>query len=174
MAVIFVCGVHGAGKTTFCQKLAKELNVPHFSASALIKEKSAQAISDEAGDKRVKNIDDNQTLLIAAVREKTALHDKIILDGHTTIIDKSGCYQRLPETVFRDLGITAMVLLQVPAPEIARRLSLRDGAAPDADFIAAHQAAEKEHARHLADAIKVQLYNLDGNEEELLDIVEKL
>lgn len=64
MSVIFVCGVHGVGKTTFCQRLAKTLNIPHFSASALIREKASYAVSEKSGDKQVKDIDANQVILL--------------------------------------------------------------------------------------------------------------
>ena len=173
MAVIFVCGVHGVGKTTFCQKLAKELKVPHFPASELIQETPKLVIPDSVGNKRVKNIERNQAILLEAVRKKVEALNRIILDGHTTIIDQAGQYQILPENLFQRLGITEIVLLEGPANEIQRRLLLRDGVCPDVEFIREHQILEKKHAMHLADIMNVPFYNLNGCEGELYKIIEK-
>ena len=174
MSVIFVCGVHGIGKTTFCQRLAKSLNIPHFSASTLIRDKASYAVSEKSGDKQVKEIDANQVILLAAVREKIAEMGRIILDGHVTLIDKAGSYQKLPIALFRDLGVSTIILLEIPAPESARRLTERDGMAPSLDFIAEHQKVEKEHAQELADKINVRLYISNGENEQLQNILEKL
>lgn len=172
MPVIFVCGVHGVGKTTFCQKLSKRLNIPYFTASALIREKSAQVISDKAGDKRVKNIENNQILLVEAVHSKLSIYDKIILDGHATIIDQDGNCQSLPEDVFQKLGIASILLVKNSVSEIARRLLLRDGISPDPEFIRSHQNSEMQQAMLLADRLKIRFYALDGSEEALRKIVE--
>ena len=100
--------------------------------------------------------------------------DKIILDGHVTLINKTGRYQKLPIDLFRDLGVSTIILLEIPAPEIARRLTERDGMAPSMDFIAEHQKIEKEHAKELADKIKIGLHISNGENEELQNILEKL
>lgn len=99
---------------------------------------------------------------------------RIILDGHVTLINKAGSYQKLPIALFRDLGVSTIILLEIPAPEIARRLTERDGMAPSLDFIAEHQKVEKEHAQELADKIKVRLYISNGENEQLQNILEKL
>ena len=83
--IIFVGGVHGVGKTTFCQRLAAESGYSHFAASSLIKQKKETAISTVS--KNVTDIPSNQELLLEAISDLEA--SIIILDGHFTIPDKN-------------------------------------------------------------------------------------
>ena len=71
MSVFFVCGIHGAGKTTLCKKLSINLGIPFFSSSDLIRDFSKDAISDLRWDKRVKNVANNQQILVSAVQKNS-------------------------------------------------------------------------------------------------------
>ena len=55
--MIFISGVHGVGKTYFCNKVSQELGIKTYSASMLITEKKKK---DFSADKLIPDIDVNQ------------------------------------------------------------------------------------------------------------------
>lgn len=166
MSVLFVCGVHGCGKTTFCAALARELEVQAFSSSSLIREEKQNAISDV--DKRVKNIEGNQQLLVLAVRKKVNQNTRIILDGHMTLLNVHGEVTRLGAPLFADLGVSRIILLNTPPAEICTRLLERDGKVLDSKNILAHMELEEVEAKNVAETLDIPFhifnYGKDGVE----------
>ena len=65
MNVIFIAGVHAVGKSTSCKVVSERMDIPHYSASELIREARSSALSDNT--KLVADIADNQHLLIQSV-----------------------------------------------------------------------------------------------------------
>jgi len=65
--IIFVAGIHGVGKTYLCQSLKESIGIDHFSASQLISEFKREKFSST--DKSVKNINNNQELLLKAIEK---------------------------------------------------------------------------------------------------------
>ena len=57
--MIFVSGIHGVGKTFFCDRVKEKLGIATYSASKLIAEKRSRNFS---ADKIVEDIDENQLL----------------------------------------------------------------------------------------------------------------
>lgn len=66
MRMIFISGVHGVGKSYFCDMVKKELGINAFTASQLIEKKKNRVFDS---NKRIKDIDDNQRLLIESLEE---------------------------------------------------------------------------------------------------------
>ena len=62
--MIFISGVHGVGKSYFCNLVKESTGIDCFSASTLIRERKKQGFP---ADKRVADIDENQLYLLAAV-----------------------------------------------------------------------------------------------------------
>ena len=56
--VLFFGGIHGVGKSTFCQRLQKDIGIETASASNLIKQERTHH-SNMDTDKKVKSIDEN-------------------------------------------------------------------------------------------------------------------
>ena len=77
--MIFVSGIHGVGKTYFCNMIKEKLGIRNFSASQLIAEKRKRNFSV---DKCVSDIDDNQLFLLDAINELRQAGEEFILDGH--------------------------------------------------------------------------------------------
>lgn len=164
MGVIFVCGVHGVGKTNFCNKLSTELCIPYYSSSKLIKKKNNLLISSVKGEKRVKNISYNQNILIGAVKEILINSPSIILDGHTTILDQNNDITTLPKDLFIDLRVSVFILMELPAKEILQRLLNRDGTTPPEEQIENCKILERKHSEYLAKSLKIPLYFTDGSD----------
>lgn len=59
--MIFISGVHGVGKTYFCDQVQKELNISAYPASRLIAEKKKVGFDSS---KLVSDIDENLQYLL--------------------------------------------------------------------------------------------------------------
>ena len=72
--MIFISGVHGVGKTFFCDRVREATGIESYSASKLITQKKH---SEFAKDKLIPDIDENQQYLIHAKGHNRAdrLHD---------------------------------------------------------------------------------------------------
>ncbi len=64
--MIFISGVHGVGKSYFCDMVKTETGIESYSASTLITQKKHSGFSK---DKLIPDIDDNQQYLLQAVSE---------------------------------------------------------------------------------------------------------
>lgn len=174
MAVLFVCGIHGVGKTTFCQKLSEALGIPTFSSSCLIKESAKDAIPAPGQGKSVKDVSGNQQILITEVQNKLSELPQFILDGHTTIIDSNGAWHPIGADVFAAIGTTALIMLAVPPEVIHERILKRDGKAPPLDVLARHQEAEQAQAKNIAIKLGIPLFFMDGEDLALLPEIQRL
>lgn len=153
--MIFVGGIHGVGKTTTCQDLAEKLGLRHKSASEIIREERAEAISLDS--KRVDDVPGNQRLLLRGIQRYVVAQDSLLLDGHLTIINSHGAIDPIDISVFERLGIDLIVVIEDEPDAIVSRLNTRDGYTSSAETVAAHQEAEVAHAKELAASLGIRL-----------------
>lgn len=64
--MIFISGVHGAGRSYFCDMVKATTGIESYSASTLIAQRKHSGF---AKDKLIPDIDDNQQYLLQAVNE---------------------------------------------------------------------------------------------------------
>lgn len=100
MKVILFSGVHGVGKGFFLEQVKKnieEYNV--YSASKLIERYKSPT---DAGYKKVCNVNNNQDILIEAIK-KEKLHSTkdFIIDGHLCVFNAEGKVERIPRRRFQ-------------------------------------------------------------------------
>jgi adenylate kinase len=122
--VIFVGGIHGVGKTTFCQQLAIQAAMEHRTVSDLIKEELVTYDLD--GTKRAGDLDSNQRALISWLN-KNKWRDRLILDGHFTLLNKAHDIYRVEFDVFEKIRPSGLICLEAPTDLIQARLEQRDG-----------------------------------------------
>jgi predicted transcriptional regulator/adenylate kinase len=146
--IIFVAGIHGVGKSSMCEAFSKEFGVDHKSASQLIKESKAEAIS--ANGKTVKNIENNQELLIQAISNIRKTGKNLLLDGHFSLINAENNLVALQTKVFSDLTIDAVTLIHDDESAIATRLNNRDISEIEENKIKAHQILEINTAKQVS------------------------
>lgn len=148
MKVFLFSGAHGAGKGFFLKKVKEDIgSYDIYSASSLIERYHP---ATDAGYKRVSNVNDNQDILIKAIREEKFHNTKdFILDGHLCILNKQGAVERIPESFFADAQITGIVLLQDEPEMICERLRNRDSVGISIQIIEKMQNEEKIYAREL-------------------------
>ena len=156
MAITFVGGVHGVGKSTYCQKLAERTGFEWLTASALIKAESQSAITE--GSKFVHDPAANQDLLVRAVqRHMGSSHRRMILDGHFTLLKPDGEIIAINVDVFALLGIDTIIVLRDDPTSICNRLLERDKQEWPVHLVSAHQDAEINWAHAVASDLGIPI-----------------
>ena len=153
MLVIFVSGIHGVGKTYFCNLVREKINIQSYSASQLIATKRNKIFS---ADKLVSDIYDNQTLLVEAIKELRE-REEFILDGHFCLLNELGKITRIPSDTYTLLKPDVMILLTEQPEIIADRRFQRDGVYQETSDISAFQEEEKKYAEEIAEKVGIPL-----------------
>lgn len=157
--MIFISGVHGVGKSYFCDLLKNTMNIEVYTASALIAQKKRLEF---AKDKLISDIDDNQQYLLMAVDELKASGQNFILDGHFCLLNDSGEIQRISRDVFTALKPDAIVLLTEIPEVIVARLKNRDNIEVSIRHIEEFQQEERSYANEVAIEVGAQLFISSG------------
>ena len=148
MGIILFSGVHGVGKGYFLKQkkeLIGEYNI--YTASEMI---AKYKIADDVGYKKVKDIDDNQKVLIKALKIESQNTDKkIILDGHLCLLNLYGDVERIAENFLLDCNIIGIIFLQDEPQIICERLKKRDAMLIEQEKIEDLQNEEKIYANKL-------------------------
>lgn len=154
---VFVAGVHGVGKSFLCQQYAEHFSVLHESASSLIRKERAQM--SWSLDKKTSDINSNQVALKSAVQKVIMAGKKLLLDGHFVLIDSGSKFVSLDLTVFKDIGLSGVVLLEAEGSVILSRLATRDSSVVpvDVDLFLKH---EREQAQYVCDELNIPIFIL--------------
>jgi adenylate kinase len=158
--MIFLSGVHGVGKSYFCQRVNVELGIVTHSASKLIANRKNVNF---ANDKLIPDIDNNQQYLLAAVNDLNFSSTKYILDGHFCLLNSDGNVSRIPTETFIALHPEAIILLTETPEIIAERRGQRDGIIPDVSAIQHFQDEEMYYANEIAEVLGVPITISSGS-----------
>ncbi|MBD2105529.1 ATP-binding protein [Nodosilinea sp. FACHB-13] len=150
--LVFIGGVHGVGKTTFCQEVTSSFPVNHISASELIRK---EKIEQESSNKKVKNISENQDILIRAINRLTDKRSWYIIDGHFCLLDSNEKIVQIPFEIFSDMNPEAIVIIHDDPAEICKRLNQRDKVRYSESFVERFQSQEIEYARIVAESLNI-------------------
>lgn len=152
--MIFVSGIHGVGKTYFCNMIKDKLGIKNYSASQLIAGRREKGFS---ADKFVSDIDDNQVLLLDAINELQQADEEFIIDGHFCLLNEDGVITRIPMETYTLLKPDTMILLLENPKIIAERRLQRDGIQQDECTITDFQEAEKVYATEISKQLNIPL-----------------
>lgn len=158
--MIFISGVHGVGKSYFCNMVKQAININAYSASTLISEKKKSCFSS---DKLIPDINDNQQYLLQAVEELRAAEGNFILDGHFCLLNAEGNVQRIVFDTFTTLKPEAILLLTEEPKTIAERRQSRDNREVSVESIKEFQDSEETYAKEVAEAIGAKLFISKGS-----------
>lgn len=161
MELIFVGGIHGAGKTTLCRKLAETIDATHYSAGQLIQD---WLTTESPSHKPVESVDGNQRALVAAVDEIRLSHGTVLLDGHFTLLTSRGGISEIPIKVFKTLQPVVLLLLDTQPREVVTRLRARDGIEYDESLFSEFRDREISHAKAVSRTLGVRLEVLPQKE----------
>lgn len=155
--MIFVGGIHGVGKTYFCNIIKEILEIKNYSASQLVAGRREKSFS---ADKFVSDIDDNQALLLNAINDLRQTDEEFILDGHFCLLNEKGVITRISMGTYTLLKPDAMILLLESPEVIAQRRLQRDGIRQDECIINDFQCAEIAYATEIARLVVVSAMDL--------------
>lgn len=148
--LIFIGGIHGVGKTTTCKRLANALGAVHLQAGKLI----SKHLEKQPKTKIVKNVDKNQGYLLFELEALSDLKKPLILDGHFTLLNNN-TIRKIPKKIFLKMKPSLVIVLTDAPARIAARLKKRDKLFYDIALLRKMQALEREHARSVADTLRV-------------------
>jgi adenylate kinase len=151
-SMIFVGGVHGVGKTTFCNMIYEKYHLLSYSASRLISDAKKQEFGPSKG---ISDVDTNQDLLVDALEDIGSGDRWFLLDGHFCLIDKVGRIVRVPENTFQQLAPKAIIVLTNTIESIQDRLLRRDNFDYAEDFLEKFQAEELLYAEEVSKTLRV-------------------
>lgn len=156
--ICFVGGIHGTGKSTLCNELKNLLDVPHYSCSAIIKEKKN---IDSDKSKIAKNIPENQDALSYTLNEELD-HNQIVLDGHFALFSGDYLPTAIPDDVFQKINIKAIVVMICEPYIIRKRILERDGKAHPVNKLTALQELELKRAEEISRLLQVPYFRIDS------------
>lgn len=161
--IIFVGGIHGVGKTWLCEKLVDEMEVKHFSASQLIKDlKKNHSVNNYKG---VKNINNNQKLLLLAVNQYADRDLTIILDGHFCLLNLEHEIKQISKETFVNMSPIAIIVLYDSILNISKKISNRDGVRYDIDLLSSFQDEEIKYSEDVAKYLQVPYLLFDVSDD---------
>jgi adenylate kinase len=165
--IIFVAGIHGVGKTYLCAPAAKNNGFRHATASQLILEE--RKLQSWGEDKRVAGVDENQAALISATNRLRSSGEKLLLDGHFVLRGQTGEFNEIKSTVFRDLQISAVLLLQTNVDVIAGRLRERGDTSWTESELQIFAEREAAHAIRVSAELGISCTNLHQPSQQVFE-----
>lgn len=171
--MIFIGGVHGVGKTFFCNKVSEKIEIPHFSSSELIAKQKSELFGP---DKRVVDTDGNQDYLINALQYLNINNNKFLLDGHFCLLNKKGDIVKLPKETFSRLSPSIIIILTDSSEVISQRLYKRDNKNYSIDLLDRFQKTELNYANEISIKQNIPIYNFKNGEpiEDLITFIKNV
>ena len=157
---IFIGGIHGVGKTWFCNSLSQQLGIHYVSASTLIQEAKNAPHSPH---KNVDQIIHNQDILVAALNTRFWRTYTIILDGHFCLLNKQSKIENVPLIIFEQINLKLVFVLTETPQIIQSRLQERDGIPYSSNFLSEFQSREVERAKYICTSLGCSIRVLSQN-----------
>ncbi len=161
--IIFIGGVHGVGKGTFCKEVCEEFNFEHLSASEILKWKEIS----QKENKKVDNFSLTQNRLLKALNNIVKPNLKYLLDGHFCLFNKDGVPKKVPEETFFEINPAAIVLITCDIGVLQDRLIKRDDTKYSLEILNEMNELELLQAKKIAVKLKIPFLKLEnGNNKE--------
>lgn len=150
--IIFIGGVHGVGKTNFCQKLSGQFDAEHVTASDLIRRHIKLS-----KNKTVADIENNQLILAQELSRHQTDRQTLLLDGHFCLQNSTSDIQDVPLSTFEAISPYAIILLEDAPSSIVTRLSNRDKQIHHLDLISTLQNRELKRAHFVSETLNIPI-----------------
>ncbi|MBD2298869.1 ATP-binding protein [Nostoc sp. FACHB-190] len=150
--IIFVGGVHGVGKTTFCNEILSNFNIKYFSASHLI---SLEKEEKDFHNKQVGNIPGNQDILLTAIDKYLRNDDWYLLDGHFCLLNKNNEITPIPYSTYKGICPSAILVLVDHPENIYNKLIARDSIKYELTLLESFQKQEIAYAEYIKDNLNI-------------------
>lgn len=154
--IIFVGGIHGVGKSYFCNEIKNKIGLPAYSASKLISKLKNEQFKP---DKLIADIDHNQYYLLNAINK--IIEKEYFLDGHFCLLNSSCEIERIPIEIFKRLPIKAIIIIYDDVLKIISRLDKRDGVKHNKTTLEKFQNEELSYAKEIAELLCVPFISIN-------------
>ncbi|HDH7803676.1 ATP-binding protein [Klebsiella michiganensis] len=121
--ILFIAGAHAVGKSYLCKKFLENHNVDHHSASSLI---AKGRVENWGIDKKTGNAEENQKILIEQLASFKHNKQDLLLDGHFVLVSKENQFIELDHSVFHEMGINGIILVESDETTIIKRFKERE------------------------------------------------
>lgn len=174
--VIFIAGVYGVGKSTLCERISQLTSLPFYSAGDLISE---QVEETYGANKKVRNKERNQNVLIECINKKMIEEPTIMLAGHFCILGNDNKPVELPADVYEKMNLSSIILLEAPSCKIIKHLEKRDSKKYSRELIDDFIALERKRAMQISRTLNVPLkiYSMsfsNDDTEKVLDFMKEV
>ena len=168
--VIFIAGIHGVGKTTFCKYISKKYDIKHYLASEII----AEAKKVPFTTLFIEDVDENQIILINSIKSLNYKNKEYILDGHFCLLNRYKSIERIPKKTFELLSIKTIIILIDNVALIHNRLKNRTGIEYSLDMLDEFQQNEICYSREIASILNVPYIIFDRSSMDECEIDRQL
>ncbi|WFR55398.1 ATP-binding protein [Anaerocolumna sp. AGMB13025] len=159
--MIFISGIHGAGKSYFTERIKEQCNIVTYSASTLIANYKGYTFKS---DKKVDNISSNQQILSTVIKEKRITDkEEFLLDGHFCLLNKNNEITRIGLDTFIELSPNAIILITELPEIIVERRKTRDNVRVNIETTMQFQNEEIACAKEVANILKIPLFISKGS-----------
>jgi adenylate kinase len=168
--IVFISGVHGVGKTSFCKDISIDLDIQYFTASEIIRSYKNKRFDTLY----VSDIESNQDILIKAITEILDNTKIYLLDGHFCLLNKSKEIERISYDIFVQLGLKAIVVLVDDIAKVQKRLFMRMNQEYDFEKLKELQDAEVSYAKEVAGSLNIPFVIIEDADEDKIIKIEEL
>lgn len=174
--VIYIAGVYGVGKSTLCERISQLINLPFYSAGDLIGEQVGETYGE---NKKVRDKEHNQEVLIECINKKMLEEPTLILAGHFCILGNDNRPEKLPVYVYEKMNISSIVLLEAEPCKIIEHLEKRDNKKYSKELIDDFIAQERKCAMEISGILNIPLkiYSMlfsDEDAKNIIDFIEEV
>ncbi len=166
--LIFIGGIHGAGKQTICEIVCAQTKLVHITASEVLK-------WDEISrpeNKKVVDIQNTQYRLITGLSKVLNRNEEFLLDGHFCLFNSGGHVEKVPMETFEKIAPKLIVVVTTDVALIKQRLKKRDNRRYKLDVLRHMQEEEKKYAKRIALKLSVPFIEIkDGNSDKLIKLI---
>ena len=149
--LLFIGGIHGAGKGTICRKICEQTKLIHLTASNVLKWDEISNVDN----KKVKDIPLTQARLIEGLRKYENDKNDYLLDGHFCLFNSHGDVEKIPIETFKEISPKLVIVVTAEAKIIQDRLRNRDDTVYSSETLEHMQSAEVTYATEIASLLKV-------------------
>ena len=155
-SLFLLTGAYGVGKSTLCSKSS----VRHIKASTLIFNYLNKRPPQSKAVKGSANLDENQYALIQALKHMD-ISSSTLLEGHTCLLDEAGNVHQIPMQVFRDIGISGIIVVSRNILSVKETLAMRDGIVHTMSSLVQLQKQELQYTEQIARHLQLPRLHLD-------------
>ncbi|GFZ34280.1 hypothetical protein CSC2_48060 [Clostridium zeae] len=168
--IVFISGIHGVGKTTLCNNISSEFNIPYYTASKLISDVKKIPFTSLFID----GIDTNQDLLVSAANKLIDRNKTCILDGHFCLLNKNEEPEKIPQKTFELLGLKSIIVLTEDVNTIWYRLKERNNCEYDINLLKELQEMELAYSHEISAFLNIPYIVLDLSNSDNESLLSKI